>query len=59
MKKKIKDLTINDIRKYCNNRECKNCIFWNPHYECEVDFIRYHGDDCLEEEIDEELEENE
>ena len=56
MKKKIKDLTINDIRKYCsNNRECKKCIFWHITDGCEVNFIRNHGDDEYEKEIDEKL----
>ena len=52
MKKKIKDLTISDIRKYCDNTECKNCIFWDVHDVCQIDFIRYHGDDEFEEEIE-------
>ncbi len=53
MKKKLKELTIKDIIKHCHTTDdCYNCIFCNSSLECEVEFIRLHSDDELEQEVE-------
>lgn len=55
--KKIKDLTIGEVLKYCRNTECKDCIF-NTNYgedfdvDCEIKLTIIHSDDYFEQEIE-------
>lgn len=52
MKKKIKDLTLEEILKYCEKTSCEDCIFWKFSLDCEVNFIRNHYIRELELEIE-------
>ena len=51
MKKKIKDLTLEEIRKICENKKCTNCILltYLSWYFCKVN---NYLDDVLEQEIE-------
>lgn len=57
MKKKIKDLTLAELLKYCRNKNCKNCKF-NTNYgkdyyvKCEIEIVAEHSDDYFEQEIE-------
>ena len=49
-KKKLKELTLEDIVKHCKNTEnCFDCIFCNSSLECEIEFIRLHD---IEQEVE-------
>lgn len=49
-KKKLKELTLEDIVKHCRNTEkCSDCIFCNSNLECEIEFIRLHD---IEQEVE-------
>ena len=56
--KKIKDLTIGEVLKYCRNTKCKDCIF-NTYcgeedldVDCEIKLTTIHSDDFFEQEIE-------
>lgn len=43
VKKKLKELTLEDIIKHCKNTEnCSDCIFNSSLDVCEIEFIRLH-----------------
>lgn len=35
MKKKFKDLTIEELSKYCDGRDCKDCILYKKDIICD------------------------
>ncbi len=45
MKKKIKDLTIIEVNKYCRSKKCENCSFVSDDKYC---LLHYISTDSLE-----------
>ena len=53
MKKKIKDLTLEDIRKYCNDRkDCQGCPFDELYDTCFGNLIDRQSEKFLNQEIE-------
>ena len=53
MKKKIKDLTLEDIRKYCNDRkDCQGCPFDEAYDTCFGNLIDRQSEKFLNQEIE-------
>lgn len=55
MKKKIKDLTLKELRKICKNNNCYNCPLYIPmgQDKCKDDLIEQYGNEEIEVEDDE------
>ena len=58
MKKKIKDLTLEEVRKICENKKCENCILFTylNWYFCKVknylDDVLHNSKEIGDEEIE-------
>lgn len=58
MKKKIKDLTIEEIKKICGNNICNYCPFDLDTPYCKYDDLEHYGDEEIEVDEDEESNNN-
>lgn len=53
MKKKIKDLTIEEIKKICGNNICNYCPFDLDAPYCKYDDLEHYGEEEIEVDVDE------
>ena len=54
MKKKIKDLTIEEIIKICSNNICDSCPFDLNELHCKWNDLEHYGEEEIEVDADEE-----
>ena len=53
MKKKIKDLTLEEFKKLCGNNICEYCPCYLDELHCKCDDLEHYGDEEIEVEADE------
>ncbi len=54
MQKKIKDLTLEEIKKICGNNICNYCPFDLDALYCKCDDLEHYGEEEIEVDADEE-----